>query len=599
MILQWMMMMACCRPWLLSLKRKNIRISFVAAINGSSEDDQIIEQLDELNRFRTGVFIVHLLHSVSSRLFMNAKRLGMMSKGYAWIVTSKTMDHFDSLSSAIDRSMEGVIGFRSHIPISSSELQNFTSRLRRMFDAKDQQSAVDFSLGLLAYDNIDTSFDASPKNIINFKGLGGEFRFINGKCISKKFEIVNVVDNGAKKVGFCTSTEEITNRRRRRLSDDLIDNLEPIIWPGGSLTVPQGRQARMLQTRSGKILRIGVPYEFIPFMDANGNSAGTYTDLINQVYLKKFDAVVGDTTITSSRSLFVDFTISFTDIGVGVIYKPLTPKLWLAIIVFHILSGFVMWMIERQTSRSRRLSAPNNRPPLHPSWSFYTATLASMMTVQHMELHSKKSYIGYLGGSNITQGVLINNMNFNNDTMKPFLTADEYADALSKGSTKGGVSAILDEMPYIKIFLSEHSGDYSLIKSLPITNGFAFVSSPWFPTSREIAKLRESGKLDLLENAWFKSRTSLTKYKDDDASKVGPLTLENFGGLFLISAALSGAAFLMFQLPSLYHSHFHLVKIWTMGFVSIIRRRIEIFVKIFPRRKMIRSAAIHPQVQIT
>ncbi|KAL4384922.1 hypothetical protein GQ457_15G024610 [Hibiscus cannabinus] len=697
------------------LQEKNIHISFVAAIAASSEDDQIIEQLDELNTFQTEIFIVHLPHSLASRLFMNAKRLGMMGKGYAWIVTSKTMDQFgsrDSLSSAIDRSMQGVIGFRSYIPTSSRELQNFTSRLRRKLNVEDQPWIVDLRLGLLAYDAAWSLAKAVERLTVtpqfsnelhayrttlsggsmllreilrsNFKGLGGEFRFINGKFISKAFEVVNVVDNGAKRVGFCTSTGEITtrtyehNRRRRRLSDDIIDNIEPIIWPGGSLTVPQGRQDRMLQTDGGKILRIGVPvkvgfrqlvevkrdpftnstsvtgfcievfkaaleglkyqvqYEFIPFMVADGNSAGTYADLIHQVYLKKFDAAVGDITITSARSLIVDFTMSFTDIGVGIVapaenkdmwifYKVLSPTLWLAIIGYYALRSFFIWMIERQSPRHDpepiRLSpiVVGSWEQLRNKWSIfiaaislfvlfilsssYTATLASMMTVQHIELHSKRSYIGYLGGSNITQGVLIDNMNFENDTMKPFFTPDEYADALSKGSRKGGVSAILDEMPYIKIFLAEHPRDFSLIKSMPITNGFAFVfpkGSPLVPDlSREIAKLRESGKLELLENVWFRSQISLTptpSEENDATDNVERLTPESFGGLFLTTTGLSVGAFFMFQLPLLYHSYFHVVKKWAMDFV---RRRIGSSMKFFQRRKMVQSAAIHPQVQIT
>ncbi|KAE8701948.1 Detected protein of unknown function [Hibiscus syriacus] len=621
MILPWMMMMmmmmACCQPWLLFLKKKNIHISFVAAIAASSEDDHIIEQLDELNTFRTGIFIVHLPHSVSSRLFMNAKRLGKMSKGYAWIVTSKTLDHFDLLSSAIEPSMQGVIGFRSYIPTPSSELWNFTSRLRRMFDVQDQPSAMDFRLGLLAYD-VAWSLAQAVEGLIDTPRLTNDlyayrtsicgsmllrrilrsnFNGLNGKLISKKFEIVNVVDNGAKRVGFCTSTRQITNRR----------------------------QARMLQTSGGKIVRIGVPvkegfqqlmevkrdpftnstsvtgfcvevfkaaleglnyqvqYEFIPFMDAKGDSAGSYTDLINQ----KFDAVVGDTTITAGRFLFVDFTISFTDIGVGivaptenkdmwVIYKPVTPKLWLAIVVFHVLSGFVMWMIESQTPRR----VPEGFPP-------QTTGLSSILVVRWEQLRNKWSifiaavslFVLFILSSSYTATLASHD--------EAVDTADEYADALSKGSRKGVVSAILDEMPYIKIFLAQHSSDYSLIKSLPTTNGFAFVfpkGSALVPDiSREIPKLRESGKLDLLENAWFKSRSSLTKYKD----KVGPLTPENFGGLFLTTAALSVATFLMFQLPLLYHSYFHVVKNWTMDFVSIVRGRIEIFMKTFQRNNQL------------
>ncbi|XWS36635.1 hypothetical protein CRYUN_Cryun20dG0102200 [Craigia yunnanensis] len=699
------------------LEEKNIHISFVSAIAASSEDDQIIEQLHELKTLQTTVFIVHLPYSLASRLFVNAKRLGMISKGYAWFVTSKSMNHLNSRSgSSTIESMQGVIGFRSYIP-ASIELHNFTSRSRRKFfadQAPDAMQAMQLYLGLLAYDvawslakaaervvvkvpctsKLDARSNSSDSDIYktsihrsillqeilrsNFKGVGGEFRFVNGKLISNTFQIVNVIGSGEKRVGFCTSTGRITREiyesNLRRQQSDFTNNLESIIWPGGSLTIPLGR---MLQT-SGKILKIGVPvlgfpqlvkvtrdpytnattvtgfcievfkaaleglnyqvqYEFIPFMDADGNSAGAYNDLIYQVYLKNFDAVVGDTTITASRSLYVDFTMSYTDIGVGIVAptenkdmwifcKPLTPKLWLTIVGFYILCGYVIWLIERQTPRHVAEDLPpqpngfssillGRWEQLRNKWSMfvaavslfvlfilsssYTATLASMMTVQHIELNSKRSYIGYLGSSNITKGVLISNLNFENYTLKPFLTAKEYASALSKGSKHGGVSAILDEIPYIKIFLAEFSADYSLVKSLSTTNGFGFAfpkGSPLVPDiSREIARLRESGRLDLLENAWFKSQTSLTSR--DNADKVRPLTLTNFGGLFLVSGIPSVVAFLIFQIPLLYQ-YLHVVSNWMMNRVMVLRQ-VHLFMKNFIRMWSVQSATIHPQVQMT
>ncbi|XVF21260.1 hypothetical protein REPUB_Repub12eG0074700 [Reevesia pubescens] len=55
-------------------EEKNIHISFMSAIAASSEDDQIIELLHELKTSQTTVFIVHLSHSLASRIFVNAKR---------------------------------------------------------------------------------------------------------------------------------------------------------------------------------------------------------------------------------------------------------------------------------------------------------------------------------------------------------------------------------------------------------------------------------------------------------------------------------------------------------------------------------------------
>ncbi|XVE78209.1 hypothetical protein DITRI_Ditri13aG0126200 [Diplodiscus trichospermus] len=705
------------------LEEKNIHISFVSSIASSFEDDQIIEQLHELKTLQTTVFIVHLPHSLASRLFLNAKRLGMISKGYAWIVTSKSMNHFNSRSdsSTVIESMQGVIGFRSYIP-ATNELHNFTSRLREKFYADqvpNEMQSMQLNLGLSAYDvawslarvakramvkvpgtskqnaGLNSSDLGTYKTLIhrstllqeillsNFKGLGGEFRFVNGKLISKTLEIVNVIGSGEKRVGFCPSsgriTKEIHESSHRRQLSDFSNNLESIIWPGGSSMMPQGRLLQM----SGKILKLGVPlsigfsqlvkvtrdpyinatnvtgfcidvfkaameglnyqvqYEFIPFMDAYGNKAGSYNDLIYQVYLKNFDGVVGDTTITENRSLYVDFTMSYSDIGVGIvapnenkdmwiIFKPVTPQLWLTIVGFHIISCCVIWLIECQTPRHVIEGLPALEPngirfssilvgrceQLRNRWSMfvaavllfvmfilsssYTATLASMMTVQHIELNSKGSHIGHQRGSNVTPEVLINNLNFENHNVVTFDTTEEFANALSKGSKNGGVSAILDEIPYIKIFLAEYSADYSLVKTLSTTNGFGFVfpkGSPLVPDlSREIAKLRESGRLELLENAWFKGQTSLTSFKDN-ANNVKPLTPTNFGGLFLISGVLSVVPFLIFQIPLL-PQYLHGVRNWMMNRV-MVWRQVHLFMKNFTRVRTVKSATVHPQVQLT
>ncbi|PQM41927.1 glutamate receptor 2.7 [Prunus yedoensis var. nudiflora] len=65
-----------------------------------------------------------------------------------------------------------------------------------------------------------------------------------------------------------------------------------------------------------EVLPYDLPFDFIPFAKPDGTSAGTYNDLVYQVYLEKFDAVVGDITITANRSLYVDFTMPYTESSV-------------------------------------------------------------------------------------------------------------------------------------------------------------------------------------------------------------------------------------------------------------------------------------------
>ncbi|VVA36018.1 PREDICTED: glutamate receptor, partial [Prunus dulcis] len=559
-----------------SFQETNVRIAHTSSIAASSTNEQIIEELHKLMELKTKVFLVHISHLLVPRLFVNAKKLGMMSEGYVWIMTSSSMNFLHSIDSNVIESMEGVLGLKSHIPASTG-LQNLTSRLRRKFYMEyPNMEVTELSpYGIWAYDatwvlaeavertrskNYTKSFSKHGVVLLReilqtgFKGLSGEVQYPDGKLTSGGFEIVNVVGKGERRVGLWPCEEKHTrdsyplNSRRNLLSTN---DLETIIWPGGSSTIPRG--SKMQLSNSSKIkLRVGVPvrigfnelvhmkhdnqtnrtyftgfcidvfeaairalpyevdYTFIPFRIGINES---YDDIVYQVFLQTFDAVVGDTTITSERSQNVCFTIPYTDIGVGMLVsnenedmwfflKPLSADLWITTAVFFILTGFVVWVIERpvnpefQGTHSQQIGTIlcyafstlvyAHREKLLNNlakfvviiWVFavliltssYTATLTSIMTVNQIRLNSGGDYIGYQSGS-FTQGV-VKNLNFKG--LKPYNSVEEYALALSSGSKHGGVSAIVDEVPFIKIFLAHYPTGYSMIKPESSTNGFGF-----------------------------------------------------------------------------------------------------------------------------
>ena len=109
--------------------------------------------------------------------------------------------------------------------------------------------------------------------------------------------------------------------------------------------------------------------------------------------------------------------------------------------------------------------------------SSYTATLATMMTVREIQLNRVTNYVGYQIGSFIPHFGVLNNVNFK--ALQPLRTEEDFANALAKGSEHGGVSAIIDEIPYLKTFLARYGSEhYSMIKTATSTNGFGFVSDP-------------------------------------------------------------------------------------------------------------------------
>lgn len=63
----------------------NTRVRIVSRFDS---DDRISDELHNLKRMQTRVFVVHLLPKLASRFFKKAKEAGMMQEGYAWIITS-------------------------------------------------------------------------------------------------------------------------------------------------------------------------------------------------------------------------------------------------------------------------------------------------------------------------------------------------------------------------------------------------------------------------------------------------------------------------------------------------------------------------------
>ncbi|KAK8288075.1 hypothetical protein V6Z12_D07G101600 [Gossypium hirsutum] len=220
------------------------------------------------------------------------------------------------------------------------------------------------------------NFITQMVNVMNFN---------NFKLTSSNFEILNVPARG-----------------RHLLSSSTIDESSP--------------RGRMMQT-SSKTLRIAVPttngfpqllkvdhdphtntaifsgfcidafkiamaglnyqvfYQFVPFEYNNPNIGEAYDDLIYQVYLQNYDAVVGDMTITANRSSYVDFTLPYTDMGVGMVtrltpkdsqnlwifLKPLTPGLWLTMVGVYVVTALVIWLIERPAFVEQQTQQSNGR----------------------------------------------------------------------------------------------------------------------------------------------------------------------------------------------------------------------------------------------
>ncbi|KAJ4813626.1 glutamate receptor 2.2 [Rhynchospora pubera] len=129
-------------PFLIDdLQKIHVQVAYRSLINISSTNDQIQQELYKLQTMQTRVFIVHMSSSMGSTLFLNAKEVGMMSEGYVWIMTSGVADMVNSFNPKVIRAMNGALGVRLHVPL-TKELGDFTTRWRKRFHEDNPEDLV-------------------------------------------------------------------------------------------------------------------------------------------------------------------------------------------------------------------------------------------------------------------------------------------------------------------------------------------------------------------------------------------------------------------------------------------------------------------------
>ncbi|KAM3224357.1 hypothetical protein ACQJBY_057631 [Aegilops geniculata] len=346
-----------------------------------------------------------------------------------------------------------------------------------------------------------------------------------------------------------------------------------------------------------KNLSYPVSYQYVPFPD----SPDSYEMLVDQVSERKADIVVGDVTITASRMEEVDFTMPFTESGwamvvatepdtsgsMWIFLQPLTTSLWLASLAFFCFTGFVVWVIEHRVNPEFRGTPSqqfglifyfafstlvfSHKEKLESNlsrfvviiWVFvvliltssYTASLTSMLTVQQLrptvtdvkELQRRGQYIGYQEGTFIKPR--LKKMGFDERKMRKYSSEGQYADALSKGSANGGVDAVFDEIPYLKLFLSQHCDGYMQVGPVYKTDGFGFVFPRGSPmtgdVSRGILNLAEGDTMAQIEKAWF-GEPGTCKNALGGIGGSSNLSFWSFGGLFLITGVVSSLMLLLY-----------------------------------------------------
>ncbi|KAJ0531207.1 putative periplasmic binding protein-like I [Helianthus annuus] len=392
----------------------------------------------------------------------------MMEEGYVWIITEVLTSRLHLLDRVNLDSMHGVLGVKSYIP-RSKELTDFEKRWKREFrdrNPKDDETELDM-FGIWWYDTV-YGLAMALENVVNDSDINTRFR-----------------------------------RKREPQTDlDAIGTSEM-----GSSLIPWIRN--------------------LTFKGLSGDFCIVNGQLQSSVY-ELYDAVVGDVTILASRWDDIDFTLPYTEGGVSLIVpfvderknawifvRPIETPLWITTVAFFIYTGFVVWVLEHRVNKEFR-GPPHKQVGMIFWFSFstlvyahreklisnlsrfvvivwvlvvlvltssYTTSLTSMLTVEQLrpthtdidQIRRNGESVGYQKGSYVAD--ILKSIGFDDAKLKSYSTFEEYDRALQAGSRKGGVSAIMDELPYIRLFLAIYCNNYTMTNATYRTVGFGFVSS--------------------------------------------------------------------------------------------------------------------------
>uniref|UniRef100_M8CIS8 Glutamate receptor 2.6 n=1 Tax=Aegilops tauschii TaxID=37682 RepID=M8CIS8_AEGTA len=255
-------------------------------------------------------------------------------------------------------------------------------------------------------------------------------------------------------------------------------------------------------------------YRFIVFN-------GSYDELVGNVSLGVYDGAVGDVTITAERVTNADFTMPYTQSGQS-IRSPLTR-------IVVVIWCFVVLILVQS----------------------YTASLSSILTAKRLrpkvtnldQLRHNGHFVGYQDDSFVRSFLI--NRNISESKLRNYTRKEEYADALRKGSKNGGVSAIVDEIPYLTSFLSDnrYKNDFKMLGCKYKTPGFGFAFRLGSPIvhnlSTAILNLAGGAKGEKIEEKWFGKTLPSVGADAVPNTDSAPLTVQHFSGLFIITGSIS------------------------------------------------------------
>ncbi|KAA8524606.1 hypothetical protein F0562_011029 [Nyssa sinensis] len=588
-----------------ALAKKRAKIAYKAAFTPRAPMSDINVLLVGVSLMESRVYVVHVNPDSGLTIFSIAKDLGMMTNGYVWIATdwlSVVLDSSESVDPDTMDLLQGVVALRHYTPDSD------VKRSGNISFSKDLK-LHDTNASTLHFTALRT-FDEGQKLLqillaMNFTGLTGQIQFDSEKnLIHPAYDVLNIGGTGLRRIGYWSNysglsvvAPEILYKKPPNTSVSN-QHLYSVIWPGETTTRPRG----WVFPNNGKPLRIAVPYRatFKEFVTKDGSPPGVrgysidvFEAAVNllpypvpRTYILYGDGLrnpsynnlvldvaqmtvwyrfggVGDIIIVTNRTKIVDFTQPYMESGLVIVapvkkikssawafLQPFTVQMWCVTGAFFLFVGAIVWILEHRMNEEFR------GPPRQQLITVfcYTASLTSILTVQQLtsriegidSLISSTEPIGVQDGS-YAYDYLIEELNVAESRLRILKSEEEYVNALRQGPSGGGVAAIVDELPYVELFLSNTKCVFKIVGQEFTKNGWGFAFQRDSPLavdlSTAILQLSENGDLQKINDKWLSRSGCSTQANEVDANR---LSLKSFWGLFLICGIVCFIALTLF-----------------------------------------------------
>ncbi|KAL2480988.1 glutamate receptor 2.6 [Abeliophyllum distichum] len=141
--------------------------------------------------------------------------------------------------------------------------------------------------------------------------------------------------------------------------------------------------------------------------------------------------------------------------------KPYRWDLWLPILVASIVMGIVLRILEHRVPNTNEESVRPHRERLRMT---YWSPITVLAFPERGFLHE----IVFLQEQ----------LHINESKLISYSSVEEYHDAMTRESKRGGIDAIFDEIFYMKIFLKKYYSQYKMVGPSYRTDGFGFFFPP-------------------------------------------------------------------------------------------------------------------------